>query len=457
MRIFWTDSKRRLACVTTLLVAAALTGCGAIHKQGIPYPFAPDPPFGQIVREIRLEGNKNTRESVLRDNLASVVGQPYTEKNALKDYRRLFQLGVFTRLEFRTEAVEDGIALIVSMDEVNPYLPTLSFSITQENGLSLGPSVSSPNLFGRSTKASLSALFGGSTYFGLRFRDLWRRDTEWFGCCYDFQLFHRQRRNKLDNFDEKSTEIFFQWLYTVSERFHLGPRVMWIQLDAKNDSLGNRPPVTLNPDGPDRIPGLGFAAEFDTRNLTTYPTTGWYAMLDGTQNGGFLGGPADYFRVNADVRGYFELSGPKHSLALYSLATMTSGEVGVDIPIHQDFHIGGTNSVRGWSLDAREGKNQFLNTVEYWYAVVPLSAYRIWFIRFAMGLQLAAFADIGTAWNNSQEFTDNWIGGGGFGLRLIIPQSVMVRFDVAVGQPGMRLTFHVGGNEKAYAQKQRVR
>jgi outer membrane protein assembly factor BamA len=230
-----------------------------------------------------------------------------------------------------------------------------------------------------------------------------------------------------------------------------------VQLDAKKDSAGNKPPVTLNPDGADRIPGLGFVAEFDTRNLSIYPTDGWYAMVGGAQQGGFLGGPADYFRVNVDVRRYFELAGPEHSLAFYSLTSLTSGEVGVDIPIHQDFHIGGTNSVRGWELGSREGKNQFLNTVEYWYQVVPLSAYQIWFIKFALGLQVAAFADVGTAWNTSAEFDENWIGGGGLGLRLVIPQTVMVRFDLGLGQPGMRLTFHIGGGEKADAQKQRVR
>ncbi|MDH3732452.1 MAG: BamA/TamA family outer membrane protein [Gemmatimonadota bacterium] len=452
-----TDPRRRLLCLITVVASTTLIGCGAIKKRPVPDPFAPDPPFGQIVREIRLEGNQNTRESVIRDNLVSVVGEPYTEEGAEGDYRLLFQLGVFTRIEFGTEPVEDGIALIVSMDEASPFLPSLSFSITQENGLSIGPSVSSPNLFGRTTKASAAAIFGGSTSVGLRFRDAWRRDSDWYGCCYDLFAFYRDRQNKLDEFDEVSLDLSLQWLWTASDRLHIGPRITWLQVDAKKDSLGNKPPVTLDPDKPDRIPGLGLVAEFDTRNLATYPTSGWYVMLDGSQNGGFLGGSSDYFRLNVDLRRYFELAGDKHSLALYSLTTLTSGEVGVDIPIHQDFHIGGTNTVRGWGLGARQGRNQMLNTAEYWWAVAPLNAYQIWFIRFAMGLQVAAFADVGTAWDTSQEFKDHWIAGGGVGFRLIIPQSVMVRFDLALGEPGMRLAFHVGGGEKAQAQKQRIR
>ncbi|MDX1393028.1 MAG: BamA/TamA family outer membrane protein [Gemmatimonadota bacterium] len=445
-------------CLLVAAGATLLAGCGSlVHREPIPDPFPADAPFGEIVTEIRYEGNEHTRESVIRDNLETEVGEPYTEEDVVAEHNRLFQLGVFTSLQFLTEPAPDGTAVIVSMREVNPYLPSISFSITQENGLAIGPSISAPNLFGRGMKSSLKAQFGGATNFEVRLRDPWRLDSEWYGCCYDLLLAHRIRYNKLDDFDERSTEFSAQWLYTASERIHVGPRVTWVNLSAAEDSLGNVPPVTLDADHSDRIPGLGLVAEYDSRNLSVYPTRGWYIQVDGMQNGGWLGGPADYFRFNLDARRYYELAGPTHSLALYSLLTMTSGEVGVDVPVHQDFGIGGTNSVRGWSLGSREGKNQLLGTAEYWFNVVPLEAYRIWFIRFAMGLQIAAFADVGTAWNTSSQFRQNWIGGGGAGLRLVIPQTVMVRFDLAFGEPAMGLIFSVGGNEKAFAQKQRVR
>ena len=159
------------------------------------------------------------------------------------------------------------------------------------------------------------------------------------------------------------------------------------------------------------------------------------------------------------MRRYFELAGARRSLAFYSLLTLTTGEVGATIPIHQDYHIGGTNSVRGWPLDSRRGKNQWLNTAEFWWLVVPRSAYRAAFFRFSMGLQLAAFFDFGTAWNDSEEFKRNWIAGGGLGARLIIPQVVMIRFDLAVGklEPDFRVAFEFGFDEKAWAQKLRVR
>ena len=70
---------------------------------------------------------------------------------------------------------------------------------------------------------------------------------------------------------------------------------------------------------------------------------------------------------------------------------------------------------------------------------------------------LAAFGDFGTAWDTSEEFSDHWIAGGGVGIRLIIPQMVMMRFDLAFGEPALGVSFHFGTDEKAAAQRFRIR
>ena len=144
-------------------------------------------------------------------------------------------------------------------------------------------------------------------------------------------------------------------------------------------------------------------------------------------------------------------------MALYTLLSMSTGEVGTDIPIYLDFHIGGTNSVRGWPLGSQVGKNQWLNTAEYWFRLVDDHAFRFWFIRWRMGLQLGAFADLGTAWTEKNEFGENFIGGIGGGLRLTIPVVVLQRIDVAYARDRFGVVFAVGGGEKALAQRARVR
>lgn len=84
-------------------------------------------------------------------------------------------------------------------------------------------------------------------------------------------------------------------------------------------------------------------------------------------------------------------------------------------------------------------------------------ALRFWFIKWRMGLQLALFGDVGTAWYTGPEFGENFIAGFGGGLRLTIPVVVLLRLDVAHAKDQFGLTIAIGGAEKAIAQKQRVR
>jgi len=444
-----------LACLLLL----GLSACGPLQREPIPLPFPAQAPYGEIVREIRILGNEATEERVIRESLVTKVGRPYARDDATRDHGRLSQLGVFTSILFDTAPVDGGIVLTVQVDEVSRFLPSLSLALTQENGLEIGPGASSPNLLGRGTKAGGFARFGGARNAGLTLRDAWYPTTRWHRCCFELEAYHRERQNALDDFEEGSDEVTLQYLYNLSTQFHVGARFSYLRIRAEGDSAGVVPAVTLDPDGEDRIPGLGVVVEFDSRNLITYPTDGWYIGLSGVKYGGWLGGDADYPRIELDARRYLELAGPRHSLAVYSLVTLTGGEMDKDVPIHQDFHLGGTNSVRGWPLDSRSGKNQWISTVEYWWDLVPASSYKFYFVRWSMGLQLAAFADAATAWDDTEEFGAHWIGGGGVGARLTIPQLGLIRFDVGVGKvhPDLSLAFHIGGSERAIAQKRRVR
>ena len=131
--------------------------------------------------------------------------------------------------------------------------------------------------------------------------------------------------------------------------------------------------------------------------------------------------------------------------------------MGVDVPIYRTYTIGGTNTVRGWKLDARQGNNQFLNTLEYRYDLLPPKSFRVHGLGFYLGVQLAVFGDLGTAWNSGEDFTRNMIGGGGFGVRLIIPFVEMIRIDFGFGQSGQGILSAIGIHEKAYYSSQRVR
>jgi outer membrane protein assembly factor BamA len=429
--------------------AAPAFGISWIKSSDIPDPFSENIILGKVITEIRIEGNEETKESVIRRALNSNVGDIYTEELARSDRKWLFQLGVFTSIFFDTIPDGDGVILVVKVAEVNPYIPAPSIKITEENGLEIGVALSSANLFGTASRLSAYARFGGATNIGIRYKDPLMPDFRWWS-GYQLDYFHMERRNKIYEFDESSDDFTLMYFPSFTNWLRAGPRISY--LSVKSD----QPDITLDPDNRDEIPGFGLSVQFDSRNMPVYPTDGWWAEIL-VSKFGIFGNDADYWQGNLDIRRYFEFGSPGRSLALYSLTTLTTGEVGVDIPIYMQFNIGGANTVRGWDLGAREGKNQFLNTIEYWHMLTPLRKYEVWFLKQVLGLQGAVFVDLGTAWTADEVFHKNWIGGAGIGLRLVVPSIVMVRFDLAVGEEGAGVGIYIGSQEKAVLQRDRVR
>lgn len=430
--------------------AANRTLLGFVHMDDIEPGFAKNPPFGEIVREVRVEGNRHTRESVIKKAMKSRIGHPYTQENAQLDMLWVARLGSFTSVVFSTEPVSDGIALIITVTEATPYIPSLSMKITQENGFEIGPALSSMNLFGTAAWASVYARFGGATNIGIRYTDpqLPGRSLVW---GHTVSYFHRERSNKLIGYNETSDEFFYEFKQTTSEDMRTGFRFRYMGLSS------DKPGITLSSDDHDDIPSLGVFVQHDSRNAVL-PTQGWFMDAELSKYGIF-GADGDYWRFDMIAQRYLPVPGlgRRHSLALSMFGTLVSGELGETVPYHQEFYVGGTNSVRGWGLGARNGKNQWLNTAEYWYTLMDQKKWRVWFIKWRMGFQLGAFGDFGTAWSEPSRLEQNMIGGYGAGFRLTLPVITVVRFDFAYGEEGGSVQFLIGGAEKATAQRQRVR
>jgi outer membrane protein insertion porin family len=431
-----------LLCLTTFIVA----GCASVKVSEIPSPFDDTLGFGEVITEIRIVGNEHTRESIILRALASKEGEVYTQETADLDNKWLFQLGVFTTIFFETQPSDGGVILVVNVTEVNPYIPAPSIKITEENGLEIGAALSSANLLGYASRLSVFARFGGATNLGFKFKDPWLPGSSW-RTGYQIEYAHMERKNKVFDFQESSDQFRFIHEHNLTNWLRIVPQVYF--LSVKSDQPG----ITLDSDNRDNLPGLGLSLRFDTRNLQNYPTQGWWVELQG----GKMAGDADYWTGILDIRRYFPMARDRSSLSIYSLTTLRSGVVGEDVPIYQQFSIGGANSVRGWDLGSRIGQNQFLNTIEYWHMLVPYKKYEVWFLKQALGLQGAAFFDAGTAWNTSDQFSQHWIAGGGVGVRVLIPSNVMFRFDLAIGQPGLGFGINIGSQEKAAMQRERVR
>ena len=395
---------------------------------------------GTTIAAVTVTGLRHIKESVVLEQIESRPGRPYSQAVADLDRVRLDRLGVFSDVTITPVATGDALSVNVVVVETLRVLPAVSIAVTDENGTSAGPAVKLLSVRGHPHEVSLTARFGGSTLFEfsetspeLTHSPLW----------HSSKLAFRERYNKLDDFNENSIDLDTRIGLRTSERFKTGAMVQLYQVRA--DQSG----VTLSPDDVDTIWSAGAVADYDTRNSRQDPSNGWWNSADAAWKMGTGG----FASMNIDARRYQRLA-RRHVLVATSLLTLQSGGPDV-VPSYNDFALGGSNTVRGWGFNARRGKNQFINSLEYRYTVLDTRAFRVFGVGLYAGLALAAFGDAGTAWSLSGDFSQGVIAGGGIGLRLYLPFVSMIRLDFALGDGNAHA--HFGINEKSVAQRNRVR
>jgi outer membrane protein insertion porin family len=95
---------------------AVCTALSVNAQQLVPPPSQSDNrAIGPVVREIEVEyaGPKAVNESVIRSNMRTTVGQPFSKATVEEDVRNLYATGLFTNLRIYDEPVTDGVKVVV--------------------------------------------------------------------------------------------------------------------------------------------------------------------------------------------------------------------------------------------------------------------------------------------------------------------------------------------------------
>jgi len=406
---------------------------------------------GRRVTAVEITGYRATKERVIRREILTHVGDSLGAELRY-DIARLENLGIFSEITVAGEEVgDDGVRIVLTLKEMPTWFPVLSYSYTEENGVSIGAGISSVNLTGRDLSVSARAYTGGTDQQWGRISWPWISGDH---NSFDFYGAHIVRKDVLRGFEESSKE-FTPEIGTALTK-HSWVRVKFSAFQMKSDTAG----ITLSPDNEDQLYRLGGAIGWDTRDSWINPRQGWKNEVEVWRTGGFLGGDGDWWTGTFDVRRWQPLT-RRTKLLISGLATLQRGILGEDVPVYMNYNLGGANSVRGYSVsnhdDAYSGKNQMIGTVEYSVAAIPPRRFDLWKISLKLGAEFTAFGDAGIAWNESNELSlERTRRGFGAGLRLLVPGSEMVRLDFGWSPEG-GLLFHFATGTKPVAQRNRVR
>jgi len=400
------------------------------------------------VTRVALSGHKVTKDYVITRELETRAGEPFKVETLLADVQRLENISIFAEVGVAAEAEGPGVAVTFQFKEMPSLTPFVGFAYTDENGFSVGPGVSALNLTGRRMSLSARAYFGDAKQQWLRYSWPWIKGNH---VSFDFYSARLTRPDKLNEFEETS----YEFNPTLGRFFGRHGRLKgWLSFFRMESDVDGK---TLSPDNQDLLARTGASVGWDDRDSWTLPRRGWRNELSLVRTMG----DGDFWTLDVDLRRYLPV-GRRGRVALSGLATLQSGTVGEDVPQYLTYYLGGSNSIRGYKPvelgPSLNGKNQMLGTAEYSWNVVPLRRFDIWKFAFRVGLELAAFTDLGIAWSASEDLRwDHGRGGAGAGIRLLVPGSgEMLRFDVGWSEQG-GFVFHFASGTKAAAQRNRVR
>lgn len=411
--------------------------------------------YGLPVKEINIVGLKRTKEHIIRRDLVSKVGKPYTEETANLDRAHLDRLRIFSDIQFHPYRDGDEVVLGIALKETFPMLPTVIFDVTEENGVSLGAGVEHINLFGRAIYGNAIFMLGGLNTIGLALNDPWVLGNHF---SYDAQYFFNTRDNNVVGFRETAHEFNAVLMGWIRETGRLGGRLQFFSIES--DTTG----ATLSPTNRDIVPILGFGGGLDSRDQVVNAQRGIWSFVEVQKHGLFGWGDADFWQYIIDLGFYLPIR-PRHTIHLASLLELRTGEVGKEVAPWQVFSLGGANTVRGFPLNSRVGKNEMINTAEYRFTVMEQRPVTLLFnLQWTFGVHLAAFVDAGHAWSTKEEFTfaadgklfPDFIVGYGLGARLLTPFG-LIRLDFGLGAENLGIAFHFGTREKVERQRSRIR
>ena len=438
--------------VAGLIVASAPEPAAAGRKLIAISPLpAPDSAVvaaeGKIVRTVSITGNKVTKEYIINREVEHEVGKPFSLQTMAADRTRLDNLGIFSFVAITPDSSgADSVDVEVMVREMPWLIPYPALKVSDQTGFTIGPAVSSMNLLGRDITLSGRVMFGGATTYQVNL------DWPWItGNHVSMTMFaaHILRDDDVRDFDETSDE-FSPWVGTYvgrSGRLRAG----YSYFHMKSDEAG----ITLSEDNSDSFHRLGAAAGYDTRDSWVNAHRGWDNEVQTFRSFG----AGDFWTTDLDVTRYQPIG--KNTFVINGLASLQSGDIGVDVPIYMDYLMGGANSIRGYQVNELgkelSGKNQLITTLEYQYLLWDVREIALYGFPITMGVELAAFIDTGLAWNTSNQFnTDHSRTGYGFGIRTLLPTVGEVRFDLGFSGEG-DVEFHFATWPKFVAQRQRLR
>lgn len=366
-----------------------------------------------IVKRIDIQGNRRTKEYIIRRELSTRPNLPLNENNLQQDELRLRNLGIFSDVWLTYTVQNDSAVVNILVAERLAIVPFPLMSYTELDGWSYGGGIYYKNFSGRNRRLISFCLFGGAAQYYFGIKDPWIAGHR---ISLNTEIASIVRDHPYEDFRQTEKYLFAEigkrWGYQKWGLVKIGFRRI------ESDITG----ITLTADKHDEIPYILLTGIYDSRDLWANPSRGWRLLGKVGQNG--------IPNKRPDFR-YFYFSAAKFLPINWgrTLGLMASfAEKNGPLPDYERLYFGGVYTIRGLEPNYDRGTRIFLSGMEYRFDLLHS---RPVLPEIDIGLGGTVFLDSGTVWGDGKKLREaEFHHGFGFGLRLLAPFVDVIRVDV---------------------------
>lgn len=388
---------------------------------------------------VAVRGNHKTSSRKILSIGDERPGRPLDSIQLAEHQSRLSRLGVFDTASVTSAPVPGSSppakSVLVEVVERSTRYVEYGLDVNTQRGLEVAGTLGERNLFGNATNGALSALVGKKrqsfvvelgqpSLFGTRLYSSVKGTYTWDTTYDGFSL------------QTIGVQAGFSWEFDPK---HIATLVYKLEeqqpLDVQPDVEEELLPVT------EKIGSLTPSLSLDQRDDPFLTTTGTYFLARDKVSRRYLGGDADFDRLEGDGR-YFRNLGSAVVAAGALRAGYARAHGSTALPVGERFYVGGASTHRGFremQLGPKGDDGSNLGGETYLLVNAELRAPLLG------SLEGGLFLDVGNAWLGRIDVTDlRWAAGAGLRLRTPVgPLRVDVGYLIDRREGESRTVAHV--------------